>query len=363
MLAGGLASGLFLYDIDERAAALRKAEADVSARVTRLTATLTDVAAAQHAYVTPGQQGEPWFDRMTALVRQLYDGSAALRDEVRAPEARASVDALNADIEALVAADLRVRENLRLGQALMAADVMFSDGRNSLDMMAARLRTLREAEARTADNDLAALQRQRWSALGGVALLWIVGALLLYRVPGEDAAREQAPVPRAVSDAPPPRSVDLPAAAALCTDISRVTSAAVLPALLERAAALLDAPGLILWMAAGEELFAVTSHGYPPQVMKKVGPIARRADNATASAWRQGRTTTVGGAEHGNGAIVAPLFGPEACIGVLAAEVRNGRERDEETQAIVTMVAAQLATVVSAWPGPSAGDLRAEASA
>lgn len=363
MLAGGVASGLFLYDIDNRETARRSADAGTAAGVARLTATLLEVAAAHHASVTPGQQGEPWFERMTGLVRQLYDGVAALRDEVRSPEAPASVDALAAGIEALVAADLRIRENLRLEQPLMAADVIFSDSRNSLDMMASRLRELREAEARAADSDLAALRRQRWLALGGVAGLWVVGALLLLPTRSVEAPREQAAAHGEVVEAPAPRSMDLPGAAALCTDISRVTAAAALPALLERAAALLDAPGVILWMAAGEELFAVASHGYSPQVMKKVGPIARRGDNATAATWRQGRTTTVGATATGNGAIVAPLFGPDSCIGVLAAEVRNGRERDADAQAVVTMVAAQLATVVSAWPGPSAGDLRAEASA
>jgi hypothetical protein len=51
-----------------------------------------------------------------------------------------------------------------------------------------------------------------------------------------------------------------------------------------------------------------------------------------------------------NGAIVAPMFGPDTCIGVLAAEVRNGREQDASTRAVTMMVAAQLAGVLSAWP-------------
>jgi hypothetical protein len=363
MLAVGLAAGLFLYDIDNRVATLRSTDADVAARVTQATATLMDMAAAQHAYVTPGQLGELWFERMATLVRQLYDEGAGLHDRVRSPEAQASADAVAKGVEALVAADLRIRENLRLGQPLMAADVIFSDSRNTLDTMAGHLRELREAELRATEGELAALANQRWLALGGVALLWVVGALLLFPARAFDTPREQVTEPVPVTDVPAPRSIDLPGTAALCADISRVTTADALPALLERAAALIDAPGIILWMAAGEELFPVTSHGYPPQVMKKVGPIARRADNATAAAWRDGRRTTVGGVANGNGAIVAPLFGSDACIGVLAVEVRNGREQDEEAQAVVTMVSAQLATVVSAWPAASGGELPAEASA
>ena len=51
-----------------------------------------------------------------------------------------------------------------------------------------------------------------------------------------------------------------------------------------------------------------------------------------------------------NGAIVAPMFGPDRCVGVLAAEVRHGREQDAATQAVTIMIAAQLATVIGAWP-------------
>jgi hypothetical protein len=49
------------------------------------------------------------------------------------------------------------------------------------------------------------------------------------------------------------------------------------------------------------------------------------------------------------------MFGPEDCVGVLAVEVRRGAERDESARAVVSMIAAQLATVVAAWPAASAG--------
>ena len=367
LIAGALAAGLFLAQLDRRSAGLRSADADVSARVARLTDALVDVAAAQHAYVTPGQGGEPWFERMTTLIRQLYDETAALSGRLHSPDAHATIEGLTAGIEGLVAADTRVRENLRLGQALMAADVIFSDSRNTIDTMIGRLRELRTAEAEILAAEQAALASQRWLALGATALLWLGGIVLLLRTPaapaleraGVETSRESAAA-AAVARTP---SIDLPAAAALCVDLSRVTTASALPDLLGRAAAILDAPGIILWMAAGEELFAVTAHGYPPQVVAKIGPIARRADNATASAWREGRTVTVPAAGTGNAAIVSPLFGPESCIGVLAIEVRRGRDEDPAAQAVATMVAAQLATSVSAWPAASSGELRAEASA
>jgi GAF domain-containing protein len=147
--------------------------------------------------------------------------------------------------------------------------------------------------------------------------------------------------------------VDLPAAAALCTDLSRVTDRAALSVLLARAASILDASGLILWMSAGEQLFAVLGHGYPPEHLARFGPIARSADNAAAAAWRTGRLRVIAGEGKTPGALVAPMFGPAGCSGILALEIRHGREQDSDVQAVAAMVAAQLATAVAAWPAAS----------
>ena len=160
-------------------------------------------------------------------------------------------------------------------------------------------------------------------------------------------------VPAAVESPAPVSAIDLMATAELCTALSRVDSAASLPDMLARAAALLDASGLIVWLAAGSELVAATSHGYNPRVISRLGAIPHDADNATAAAWRTGEVRTVAGDVMSNGAIVAPMFGPDTCIGVVAAEVRHGREQDASTRAVTMMVAAQLATILAAWPAES----------
>ena len=113
---------------------------------------------------------------------------------------------------------------------------------------------------------------------------------------------------------------------------------------------------------SGEELFAVAAHGYSAKMLDRLGPIARTMDNATAAAWRLGEVRIVTGDSTSNGAIVAPMFGPESCIGALAAEVRHGRETDSATQAVTAMIAAQLASIVAAWPAASVGGV-AEAAA
>jgi hypothetical protein len=99
-------------------------------------------------------------------------------------------------------------------------------------------------------------------------------------------------------------------------------------------------------------------------VLARLGPIRRNGENATAAAWRACALRVVPGDGKNNGAVVAPMFGPstslgpwaDGCIGVLTIEMRSGRENDPTTQAVAAMFAAQLATVLAAWPAPSGAE-------
>ncbi|MGE5357821.1 MAG: hypothetical protein ACM3NQ_02305, partial [Bacteroidales bacterium] len=55
----------------------------------------------------------------------------------------------------------------------------------------------------------------------------------------------------------------------------------------------------------------------------------------------------------GNGAIAVPLVTPDGCVGVMAAEVRAGGDRQVPTQGVATIVAAQIATLVAPQDTPS----------
>jgi hypothetical protein len=371
LLASGLTAAYLLWTIDRRSHDSVATQVDVSARLARMSETIAGIGAAQQSYVAPGQLDEPWFERTATLVDQLSTDIERARASLRSPEAAEAVQALAGSTDALMAADARTRQNLRLGQELMASDVIFSDGRNILDAMTARLRDLQAAEDAIHRAELNSLSRQRWIALGATALLWVAGLVALVTIPASTPASTSAPAaarqpaegrqrvsaellaePRSRTEQRPP--IDLASAASLCTDLSRVTTTAALPDLLGRAARVLDASGVILWMSAGEQLFPVLGHGYRQDMLARLGPIARDAENAAADAWRTGQLTVVGATgPTGNGAIVAPLFGLHACIGVLAAEVRHGAEYNPTTQALATMIAAQLATVVPAWPAAS----------
>ena len=363
LLAIAMTTASILWNIEQRINSLNAAQQDRAVRLGRVSETIAGIGAAQQSYVAPGQLDEPWFERTSALVDVLSSDLEQAGNSLRSPEAAEALQALAGSTDVLMAADARVRQNLRLGQELMASDVIFSDGRNILDGMVARLRGLGDAERAHHRAELGALSRWRWIALGATALMWVAGFFGFAVISASsDADQPAGRVPRETSAGPPAEqrsgqearpSVDLASAAGLCTDLSRVITTTALPELLGRAARVLDASGLILWMSAGEQLFPVMAHGYREEMLSRFGPIARDADNATAGAWRTWQLTIVGGTATGNGAIVAPLFGLHSCIGVLAAEVRGGAEDNPTTQAVATMIAAQLATVVPAWPAVS----------
>lgn len=168
------------------------------------------------------------------------------------------------------------------------------------------------------------------------------------KVPPATDASAIVAAPAGPEPRPAPPSVDLSGVASLCSDLARVVDTQALPALLERAATVLDAPGIVLWIADpdGRELSPVVTHGYPPQVTSRLGTIPRDAENATASAFRTALLQTVTADTTSNGAIAAPLVTPAGCVGVMAAEVRNAGEGDAGKLAVAAIVAAQLATLV-----------------
>jgi GAF domain-containing protein len=364
LLVATLAAAFILWEIQRRTVALSASEDGLAERVDSLTTTIGEIGTAQHGYVAAGQLDEPWFERTSMLLAQLNRELSAIRLLLRSQDAARTFDSLAEYRKALAAADDRIRENLIHGQELMAADVIFSDGRNNLDALVKGLREIRSIERSRTHIERAELERERWIVLGSATLAWLVVMAMLIPVPatgtgeaprsgtGEILGTITPPVP-SDTNGNTGKAVDFAATAALCTDLSRVAETAALSELLGRAAAILDSSAATLWLGAGEQLFAVLGHGYSQQTLARFGPIARDADNAAAKAWRSGRLTTVAGSGPAAGAIVTPMFGPGGCIGVLAFESRSTREHDPTVQAAATLIAAQVATAVSAWPEAS----------
>ena len=150
--------------------------------------------------------------------------------------------------------------------------------------------------------------------------------------------------------APPSFEPDLLAAAHLCTELGRVDRTTEMALLLQEAARVLDAVGLIVWVWDRQttELRPGLAHGYSDKVLAQLPTIGRDTDNATAAAFRSAQTCVVNGRERASGALVVPLMAPAGCVGVLAVELQHGSEQTGSVRALVTIFAALLARWIGA---------------
>jgi len=149
---------------------------------------------------------------------------------------------------------------------------------------------------------------------------------------------------------------DLASAAELCVDLGRLVNGRDLPGLMARAATVLEAKGLVLWVsdATGLSLRPSVAHGYSEKVLQRIGSLPTDGDNVTSLAYRTLQPQVVRGSIDGHGALAVPLITGQGCVGVLAAEVQGAKPGDARF-AVARIIAAQLSTLVSPAAGASSG--------
>jgi hypothetical protein len=138
---------------------------------------------------------------------------------------------------------------------------------------------------------------------------------------------------------------EIAALADLCTALGRAHQADEIRPVLQDAARILEASGIIVWMpdGTGRELIPALAHGYSDRVLAYLPSVWTDADNATATAFREQRACVIAATDHQNGALVVPLLTPEGCSGVLALELHHGSEQSASVRACATILAALLA--------------------
>jgi hypothetical protein len=341
---------------------------------------IAELRASEQAYVAVGQGTDYWVSRVTHSIESLKARLSALRQQARSPEAVTRLDAAAESLDDFSRMDRRAREYATTGQRLLASDLIFADGFEMTQAVALDLDAGRAMEMAYRNQNTARLENDKRLLAAGVAGVGLLFMLILASAPAtrprvaDSAAPRptyEAPVPVvAETPAPPmaaepaatlPAPVDLNLAAELCLDLARVSDTQQIPSLLERAARVLDASGIIVWIADPDarELVPTLSHGYAAAAIARVGSIPSDADNATAAAFREARVHIVEGDTLTNGAIVAPLVTPGGCMGVIAAEVRHERELSPEVRAVAAIVAAQLASLIGVAPAANTQQARA----
>ena len=390
------AGGYFIVTLEDAVVAERGAERVFESQAHEAALLVERLRTAQQSYLAEGQGADYWMGKVTdtraALERMLTNLATSATAERAQTAARGGAHLLGQHARL----DNRARTYMRQQQGLMASDLIFTEISGLTGEIARHIDQARTEQRTASDARIDEIQRQQLYVLAGAAALTLLCALLLVArgrpatpedtrealralmndgtpaggalLRGEPvahaaptaagAAPRTAPVVPISAAASRADTVDLAATARVCADLARVADPAELPALLERAARVMDASGLIVWVAdgSGASLFPILAQGYPPSVLARMGSIGRDADNAAAAAYRQGELRTVPAHDSLPGAIVAPIITGQGCVGVLAAEMRHGAERDEATQAITAILAAQLATFVTALPAGREGE-------
>ena len=385
VLGVSITAGFYAFLTGQRIAQAREAGRAFDARAWGLVLSLAELRAAQQAYVAAGQDRAYWVADVATRIEEVAAGLAGLSSRSTLPATAAALDEAASLVEALLRMDERARDHAAAGQESMASDLIFADGielgRAAADQVE-RARLI-EREAR----DAAAAGQQQWQliGLGGALGAGVLFALLLSPFPTErpavkytspadratDAVREPAPPEgRLFLDLEPEEGArataagpasdthsttpapDLRLAADLCTDLGRSANAAELSPLLARAAQLLNANCVIVWVrdGTGNALRPAIAHGYPAAALARLGTIPCDSDNVTAAAYRDERMHVIPGDADTPGAIVAPLASAEDRAGVMTLEVNDGWETSDTVQSTATILAAQLATLVAADP-------------
>jgi transcriptional regulator with XRE-family HTH domain len=148
----------------------------------------------------------------------------------------------------------------------------------------------------------------------------------------------------------PRADLDWPAIADICTRLACTADERDLRAVLARAAELLDAIGLIVWICdpQASALVPAISHGYTADVLAQLSRVSFEADNAISAAFAASEVRTVASSGQVTGAIVVPLLTVRGCDGVLALEFSPGGEQRQGIGAAAAILAAQLSTLVVA---------------
>jgi hypothetical protein len=338
---------------------------------------VAELRAAQQPYVAVGQGEDFWFARVAAIVADLHEKLPILKSLATAPEAVIAIDDTSGALQDFEQMDRRARDYARNNQLTLASDLVFTDGLDLTRKAGVSIERALAAELTSRDALVGGLRRKEAAALAGAAALATLGLLLLLprgrtrdeeHVPPVATAALEAlddlEGPGIVKEPPVPvlparSTVDLGGLAALCVELAKIQETRALPALLERAAGVLHASGVVLWIADpdGRELSPIVVHGYSPQLATRFGTIGRDAGNVTALAYRTGLLQTMKSDAVSNGAVAAPLVTGGGCVGVMAAEMKDGGEQQEVLLAAATIVASQLATLV----GPPSTRAKSEA--
>lgn len=352
----------------------RRDAATADAAVVRTSELLLDIRASLHAYVAPGQGLPFWAKRAQENINNLHQSLVDL-DRLVAPTGRSLSESLDGS-DQLKAAEQRARTHVSRGELQLAGDVIFTEVRDLLAAATDQVDSVRADLKRRHDQRAAAIRAEQMMLAGGALALWILIALFMTPTPAvakvkdpaewrnelKETLAKPAPTPAALVPAPvvvPPAPIQAGVAVAsvrevseICADLSALSDPGALEGTLARVSSVLDATGLIVWLASndGSSLTPVATHGFDPALVARIGRISRYSANLTASAFRENTPKISTPTTTAPAALAVAMCGPTGPSGVLSIELKAGQTVDEAKVALASIVAAQLATLTMPIP-------------
>jgi hypothetical protein len=350
----------------------RQDAASADAAANQTAELLFDLRSTLHAYVAPGQGLPFWSKRGQETLEALRQSLVSL-DALVAPTGASLVNSLDS-IDQLTAAERRARTYAGREEMRLAGDVIFVEVRDLIAGVTDQVLTVRSNLKVLNDRRTANIRNEQAMLAGGAVALWVLIAMILLPTESHVAVKDPAawrnelketltkPVPvietpaKLVEPAPVPPpvpvrpSVDLAIvreASQICADLSALADAGALEGALGRVSSLLNATGLIVWMASndGESLTPVATSGFDPKLVARIGKIPRESSNLTAAAFRDNTPKVSAASATAPAALAVAMCGPTGPSGVLSIELKQGEAVDDGKVALAAIVAAQLAAL------------------
>ena len=347
----------------------RQRAAAGQAAISQASELLLDVRASLHAYVAAGQGLPFWAKRAQETIDRLRQSLVEL-DKMITPAGGSLAGSLDS-LDQLAAAESRARTYVSRDELRLASDVIFTEVRDILAAATADVQSVRDRFMRQNDRRAASIRQEQVMLAGGALAVWIAIALLLLPTEPQPALKDpgqwrselkeslKKPIPVTpeplVAAAPvaaePPRAVvplaDLKEVSEICADLSALTGPGALEGALTRVSTVLNATGLIVWIASNDNstLSPVATNGFDPKLVARIGRIARESSNLTAAAFRDNAAKISPVTASAPGALAVPMCSPTGPAGVLSVELKPGQTVDEAKVALSAILAAQLATL------------------
>jgi hypothetical protein len=383
LLIGLLATaGLAYRTLQDENALGRERQAAESgvAAVNRTAELLLDLRASLHAYVAPGQGLPFWGKRAQETLDQLRQSLVEL-DTLVTPTGGSLAESLDA-VDQLTAAEERARTYVSRGETQLAGDVIFTEVRDLLAAATTEVQSARNRLIRHREGSTAAIRNRQMALAGGAIAVWLVIALLFFPTEARPAVKDPAEwrhelketlkkplpaTPQTLQAPEPPYAPEEPKAptvvpgieinalkevSEICSDMSALSDPGALEGTLARVSALMNATGLIVWIASNDNstLSPVATSGFDPKLVARIGKIARDSSNVTAGAFRENHAKTTPVTATTAAALAVPMCGPGGPAGVLSIEFKAGEPVDDQKVALAGIIAAQLATLTMPIP-------------